>query len=211
MIENIIFDFGGVLLNLDYSKTYQALSKVLEVEIEDTTSLGAAMEDVFNDFERGNISEETFLWNLQRLNNKTPNPRALIDAWNAMLLGWNPARFEMLKRLNKKYKVYLLSNTNSLHIDWVHKDLKNNHNTISFEVEYFDKAYYSHLIHMRKPDHEIYRYVIDDAAINPQKTIFIDDNLSNIQAANECDLIGIHHDPKHDIVDVIDQYIANAK
>ena len=89
MIKNIIFDFGGVLLDLDYELTYKALAEVTGIEM-DAQSIPAQVFKVMLGYEKGEINTETFLWNLQKESTKlTPQPDKLIKAWNAMLLGWN--------------------------------------------------------------------------------------------------------------------------
>lgn len=209
MIENIIFDFGGVLLNLDYRKSYDALSAVMELPL-DMENLPQDVEKCLLDFEKGNINEETFLWKIQNYSKGTPQPRAIIDAWNAMLLGWNPDRFDMLLRLKESYNTYILSNTNSMHIQWVHSDLKRTHDIVDFEDRFFKKVYYSHEIRMRKPDLEIYDYVLNDAQLDPAKTLFIDDNKDNVEAAKSIGIQAVLHDPTEEIISSIDGYLAQC-
>ncbi len=192
-IENIIFDFGGVLLELYSDKTYRALSDLLQIDFS-FDNLPAEVVLFLYKFEKGEMRFETFLWNLQRLSaHKTPQPRPIIDAWNAMLGGWQPSKLELLKTLKPHFNLYLLSNTNETHLDWVYKDLRVNHNINNFESRFFTKAYYSHLIGMRKPDIEIYNFVINDSGVDPTKTLFIDDNLDNIKIARKAGLNVIHH------------------
>lgn len=201
-IENIVFDFGGVLLDIDYQRTYDALAVVLHANFE-VEKLPSETQQAMMDFETGKINVETFIWNLQRLATRdVPTGQAVISAWNAMLIGWNPAKFDFLLALREKYKVYLLSNTNELHLDWVKKDLRNHHQMVDFDRVYFDKTYYSHIIGLKKPDQEIFRFVTEDACLVPERTIFIDDLLPNIQAAAACGWHTYHHDPKDDLIDI---------
>ncbi|HMT53651.1 MAG TPA: HAD family phosphatase [Saprospiraceae bacterium] len=198
----IVFDFGGVLLDLDYTKTYDALSKLLGFEFDPTT-LTPETTKFLNDYEIGKINTETFIWNLQRLSkNEVPIGQDIIKAWNAMLLGWQPAKFDFLLSLRKKYNIYLLSNTNELHLTWVLNDLKKYHNIVDFDTTYFEKTYYSHLIGMRKPDSEFFEYVTQDAGLDPAETLFIDDLEVNTLAAKDSGWKVYQHDPKDDLIKV---------
>ena len=201
-IKNIVFDFGGVLLDLDYTKTHDAMSKLLGFEFMPAT-FAAETTKFLNEYEIGKINTETFIWNLQRLAKKeVPIGQDVIKAWNAMLLGWQPAKFDFLLSLRKKYKTYLLSNTNELHLTWVLNDLKKHHNIVDFDATFFDKTYYSHLIGMRKPDSQIFEFVTQDAGLDPAETLFIDDLEVNTLAAKVTGLNVYQHDPKDDLIQV---------
>ena len=137
-----------VLLNLDYSKTFDELSAVMGLEMT-TENIPSQLLKVMLAYEKGEINTETYLWHLQKESKKiTPQPNSLIKAWNAMLLGWNPDRFEFLIELRKHYRVFLLSNTNDLHLKWVRNDLEKNHNIIDFDTVYFEQTFYSHEMNM---------------------------------------------------------------
>lgn len=193
-IKNIIFDFGGVLLDLYIDKTYIQLSDLLGRDME-LNALPPDIINTLNAFEKGTMRFETFLWNLQRLSTrKTPQPRAVINAWNAMLGGWQTSKLDLLENLKDKYSLYLLSNTNETHLDWVYKDLKSNHQIEDFDTRFFKKTYYSHLVGMRKPDSDIFEFVVNDAKINPSDTLFIDDNEDNINTAKKLGINTICHD-----------------
>lgn len=116
-----------------------------------------------------------------------------------MLLGWQTYKFALLASLRKNFRVYLLSNTNELHLDWVYNDLLANHGITDFETRFFDKAYYSHQIHCRKPDADIYRYVTEEAGLIPHETLFIDDLAVNIAAAADEGWHTCHFDPADDL------------
>lgn len=209
-MEAVVFDFGGVLLDLDMDRTFKALTELTNVSISMEQWDTAPFFDHYRKYEKGLINDETFIWNIQNLANGDPDPRSVVRAWNAMLLGWNPDRLEMLLELRKSYRVFLLSNTNHLHIQWVLQDLKHNHGVTDFDNAYFDKAYYSYKMHMRKPDAEIYQAVTKQAALLPAKTLFIDDNADNVAAAKAYGWQAVVHDPhKWDIVDAIAHYLAN--
>lgn len=182
VIKNIVFDFGGVLLDLDVNRTFEALRQVMGFE-GNGHLIYEQHRAIFDDFEMGHTIVENFLWKLQNKSRRVPPVDKLIAAWNAMLLGWNPEKLLLLEELKGQYRTFLLSNTNELHIEWVRRDLKNNHLISDFDSRFFEKTYYSHLVGKRKPDADIFQFVIADTKINPAETLFIDDNAHNIETA----------------------------
>lgn len=194
MIKNIIFDFGNVLLNLDESATYKALGNIL-----DPLKCGDLNEMVLFPFEKGEISEEAFFNRLQRRSKMVLQPEFYYKAWTAMLLDFPIARENFLSQLKSNYRLFLLSNTNITHLRFVRKKLAQENDIHDFESRFFEKAYYSFEIGMRKPDLEIYRYVIQDSGLNPKETLFIDDKIENVEAAKTEGLNAYHHDPKDEI------------
>ncbi len=201
MIRNIIFDFGGVLLNLDEQLTIHKLNEIL-----DLNKCENVHEEVFYPFERGEISEEAFFNRLQRRSKQVLNGDIYIEAWNAMLLDLPTHRIDFLKKLKDEYNLFLLSNTNRTHIRKVMYMIKLDHGINDFS-SYFNKAYYSHEIHLRKPDKGIYEYVLNDSNLMAKETLFIDDKEENLVQANA---LGIHcycHKPTDDISQIFSQVI----
>lgn len=189
-IKNIIFDLGGVLIHLQ-PKWTEAAFCALVGDKKEYARISSLLEDenIFNDFETGTIGESTFIEALQKYN---PNPvtRAQIEtAWNAMLLDIPASGLNLVRDLQKRgYKVYLLSNTNSIHLTEF-KNIARDENGITDFDSLFDKAYYSHLIGSRKPDARPFEYVLKDADLVAKETLFIDDNAPNLVGAR---LAGIH-------------------
>jgi putative hydrolase of the HAD superfamily len=181
MIKNIIFDFGDIFINLDKQATYKALAALGVSEISDD------MINVYHQYEKGLISTESFIdFYEQRFN--IPKTE-LVSAWNAILLDFPKNRLDFLKEIaaNKKYRLFLLSNTNELHIQWVQNSLGE-----KFYNEFkncFEQFYLSHEINLRKPDSEIYEFVLKQNNLVANETFFIDDLKENTDQAN---LLGIH-------------------
>ncbi len=180
MIKNIIFDFGDVFINLDKTATYKNLSLLGHFEVT------PKIQETNNLYEIGKIGTSQFLENYQKV---FPNASKdqLIEAWNAILLDFPSHRLDFLKNLASKqqYKLILLSNTNELHIDWIKEN-------VSFYESFkscFDSFYLSHEIHLRKPNSDIFEFVLKEDNINPNQTIFIDDTLENTKSASK---LGIH-------------------
>lgn len=190
-LKNIIFDFGGVLLDLDYHETERQLTKVMRRDLN-FKSLSEEEKDVFYNYEKGELSDELFLWQLQHWSVGVPTPRDLIDAWNGMLLDIKKEKLDFVLELSHKYKVYLLSNTNSLHIKFVMRLLKEKYEINDFDTRYFEKAYYSHLVGMRKPDKEIFDFIALDANIKKEESVFIDDLEENVKGAQLAGMPSMH-------------------
>lgn len=205
-IKNLIFDFGGVLLDLDYQKTFDAFGQLLNQPIT-RDNADEIMGSCLQEFERGEMNNETFIWNIQHLKQGNIEPVAIIRAYNAMLLGIRPEIFPFLKDLRKEYKVFLLSNTNALHIRYVMQNILEKQYGIRDWNAYFDGVYYSHEMGMRKPDAEIYETLVQKENLDPNASIFIDDLQENVSAAMLCGLHAVQHDPALKIEEKIQEYI----
>lgn len=175
--KNLLFDFGKVIIDIDDVGAIERVKKLLDNE--------SAFEEALPKYEIGKISTDTFINKL--LSQAKPKVQALdvIQAWNSMLIGIPEHRLDMLKALKPNYNLYLLSNTNELHIEWIRRHLLNKHGVKDFEKEYWTKIYYSYLIGERKPNPPIFQYVIKDAAIIPQETLFMDDTEEHLYAASQ--------------------------
>lgn len=207
-IDTIIFDFGGILLDLDYERTYAPLRKLFNLPE------GPFAEDIqliLDEYEMGMFSEGSFMHRLQRKGNTVVTERAILDAWNGMLLDLPIRRLKFVQELRKEYKVYLLSNTNHTHIGYLHRVMLPNIGVTNFEENYFEKVYYSHQIKMRKPNHNIYQYVLRDADLDGSKCIFIDDNFDNVRSAQAVGINAVRHDPNLEIMDELFNYLESVQ
>lgn len=188
--KNIIFDLGGVILDISYDKTIQAF-KNLGIQDFEQLYTQATQTGFFDDFETGKMSSSKFIAALQHkiANDITSND--IIHAWNAMLLNWDIHRLNLLVELRKHHRVFLLSNTNSIHQSSFMLSLKEQTGLATL-MNHFDKIYMSHEIGLRKPNVEIFEYVLNDQQINAEETLFLDDSIQHIEGART---IGItaHH------------------
>lgn len=183
-IRNLLFDFGNVIIDID-----------VEGAIERLTQLGrpdgdrSAVQRILIEYECGRVSTDIFINTILR--EARPDVQAIdvIDAWNSMLLGIPGYRLVMLQQIRTQYGLYMLSNTNELHLEWVYRHLKSRHGVKEFEKEFFDGVYYSHIVGDRKPLPSIFKHVIEDAYLTPEMTLFLDDVAENIQTAQQ---LGFH-------------------
>jgi glucose-1-phosphatase len=204
-IKNIIFDLGNVIIDLDIDRTWFHLKHWLGDNFETVLKQIHPNNDIFIQFEIGEISEQQFFETLRATTEAPLSVRQLKEAWNAMLLQIPAKRFEMLARLKERYNVFLLSNTNETHVNWVDGYLQTVYKfTIKdFDERYFHKPYYSHLIHLRKPNTNIYEYVLADAQLKAEESLFIDDSFHNIEGAKKVGLQTYLHPIGVEIVDIL--------
>lgn len=179
-INNIIFDLGGVIIDIDPMRSFDALKKLAKQEQADKFSEISAL---FLDFETGAMDNATFYRQIRELaEQEALEDEIIAEAWNAMLLDIPADRLEVLRKLKKKYRLFVLSNTNDIHVTAFNKIVK----SVCGEEDlacFFDKVYFSHDLKMRKPDAEIYAFVLNDNQLIPEETLFIDDRPENIEAA----------------------------
>ena len=182
-IKNIIFDLGGVILNLDYTKTDKEFHKL---GLNNFSKLYSKKKQskIFDDFEKGRFSAEKFIFLIKQSENLKLKDSDFINAWNAMLLEIPKERMEFIKRLKKDYNIYLLSNTNEIHIKKFEADLRKNNWLRDFQ-DCFDQVYYSSNMGMRKPDYDCFNKVLEDHNLKAHETLFIDDSLQHIEGAKK--------------------------
>ena len=188
-VKNILFDLGGVLFHIDYQRTIDAFKKLGITDFERHFTQHQ-QNDLFDAFEIGKIKPEVFVKTLQK---SLPlcSDQEIIDAWNAMLIGLPSEYLKFLKGLGKKYRLFLLSNANEIHIQFVNDFLKNSYNIPSIN-QFFEKAYYSQEIGMRKPHKSTFQWVLKDANILAKETLFIEDTPHHIEGAKQAGL-KTHH------------------
>lgn len=207
-IRTIVFDLGNVIIDLDIERTWLSLQHHLGDTFYEKIKEIYPKGDIFIDYEVGLISEKTFFETLRATCEHPLSIRTLMEAFNAMLLTINPIRFALLARLKEKYAVFLLSNTNETHVNFVDGYLQTVHgfSIQEFDARYFHRVYYSHLIHLRKPNRNIYDFVIQDARILPSETLFIDDNADNIKGVIAAGWHGYLHPIGKEIAEVMAIY-----
>lgn len=185
-IKNIIFDLGGVLIDIDYHKTARAFKKLGAQNFDEQYSQAGA-DKLFEALETGMIADEEFFERMQKYCHPTTTHQQIENAWNEILLSFRQPSLQFLESIKDKYNLFLLSNTNSIHKKAFNIILKNETGFDSMD-HYFVKSYYSHLIHQRKPYVATYNFVLSDANISATETLFIDDSPVNIEGAREAGL-----------------------
>ena len=182
-LKNIIFDLGGVLINLDFVKSTDAFRDLGFPHFENMFSQFKS-DQLFEKLEQGMIGESAFYSVLLKVGKKGITTEQVKFAWNSMLLDFREKSLSFLKELKKNYSLYLLSNTNAIHLNAFNNILKAQIGEASLDP-FFVKAWYSHLIGLRKPNADIFEFVLKDGGINAEETLFIDDTKGNIITAQK--------------------------
>jgi glucose-1-phosphatase len=180
-IKHIIFDLGGVLLNLDYSLTERAF---IDAGVTNFPQLYSQLQqsDIFDRWETGKMSREEFIDTMQRASTTPLTEQQVLHAWNAMLLDFPIRRLQLLQQLRNYYDLFLLSNTNEIHEEVFNNTLMLAHGFPNIGV-FFDRVYMSHRVGMRKPMPEIFNYVLEENGLQAAQTLFIDDSPQHIATA----------------------------
>lgn len=181
LTKNIIFDFGAVVINIDIPAAYRAFAKLSGKDAKDIENL-FEQQGAYADFESGKMSNEHFFDLLRKELQISADNDTLAEAWNAMLLDIPLERVEKLKELKSRYNIYLLSNTNAIHVKKMKEMFLEKFGIEDFTT-LFHKPYLSYEIGIVKPDVAIYEYLLKDAGIIREETIFLDDNAFNVKSA----------------------------
>ncbi len=190
-IKNIIFDLGNVLLDIDYSLTTGRLSEITGLDVN-----RELMEhgEIFLKFETGKIPYVVFFNYLTRISTKKAIINDMLPAWNAMLIGMQPEIPALLGSLSKNYNLFILSNTNETHIQWLDKYLIHESIYNQWYHGWFNQIFYSHMIGLRKPDRQCFDHVLMQSNISANETLFIDDNVENVNGSVDAGIRGMLYD-----------------
>lgn len=188
--KNIIFDFGGVILNLNYQLTIDAFRELGIIRFDQSYSQ-LNQTDLFDRFERGETSSAVFRNGLRKAFNLSVADEKLDTAWNAMLLDLPTDRLMLLKQLHSEKQISLLSNTNEIHVKSFESTLKKTHG-LNDLTSFFNRVYYSCRIGMRKPESRIFELVTKEQNYIPSETLFIDDSPQHIEGAKRMGLNTYH-------------------
>jgi len=185
-VENIIFDLGGVILNIDI-KT--AIDNFIKMGISSNQKVTNPIysNKLFIDYEVGAISSEEFKNEIRKIARANFDIDSFFNIWNAIILDYPKENIMILEKIKAKYRTFLMSNTNEMHHVHYSNILHTEYGYKSLD-ELFEKAYFSHISKMRKPEMRFFELLINENKLNPEKTLFIDDFIENIEAAK---LLGI--------------------
>ena len=196
-IKNIIFDLGGVILDIDETIVYKELEKMGI----STSELAHSKEfiDIMSKFDTGIYTAPTFRKKTKALLGQEKMTDQRFDAiWNAMLLDIPRERIEAIEKVKKHYKIFLMSNSNVIHYDLYVRDLQLRFGYNEFD-ELFNKSYFSFAEHLEKPDPRFFELILDHEGLLPEETLFIDDTVENIKAAKSLG-INTYHISREELV-----------
>jgi len=191
-IRNIIFDLGGVILNINPQLTVDAFRNLGWNDFYEANNQSLFKEFFYN-LEKGSSSPEIFRASVRQMIVIQKDDAEIDKAWTAMILDIPADRVRYLEKLKSRYRLFLLSNTNEIHRMKFHGDFEANFGYSFYDL--FERNFYSHEMGMRKPDPQIYIEALEEANIIPSETLFIDDMKENIEAARTLGLKVLHIQP----------------
>jgi FMN phosphatase YigB (HAD superfamily) len=175
-IKNIIFDLGGVLYAIDYQKIESGMAS-LQLETADSVKYSRSYQDpLFTQLEIGSITPESFWQGMKNRFQLRDDRDAFFKVWNSMLYGLIPGRQNLVHELTQKYRVFLLSNTNIIHYQFLITECEP-------MFQQMEHCYFSHEVGMRKPEPQIFKHILQAHQLLPQETLFIEDSEQHIEAA----------------------------
>jgi glucose-1-phosphatase len=189
-IKNLIFDLGGVILELSVESTLRSFADLSGIDTATVKKLFVTSKG-FEAYEKGEISDDEFRDFVKQLYNISTSNEKLDACWNAMLVNIPIKKLELLQTLKTKYNVYLLSNTNNIHVHYINNTLLPKIQCKSLD-DFFHRSYYSHQMKKRKPDAEIFQQVLEEGNFRPEETLFLDDNSDNIKGAGKLGIKTVH-------------------
>lgn len=180
--DTIIFDFGGVILDINPDLSRHKFAVMLGEE----NARRLEEEQVPQQYESGRMTRDEFIAKINQIGGTNYSEEEILNAWNAMLLSYQSPRIEWIKRLRKTHKLLMLSNTNESHFEYFHNKLIAEYGVTFYQL--FDHVYLSHEMGLLKPSLEIFQKVIEEQQINPTRTLFIEDTQRNADAARKVGL-----------------------
>tara|TARA_B100001971_G_scaffold84647_1_gene78133 strand:+ start:241371 stop:242012 length:642 start_codon:yes stop_codon:yes gene_type:complete len=197
--DNIIFDFGGIFVDIQYNDTIEELTK-LSTELDAAQFYSKKSQvSFFSDLETGKITQDEFIVLLKDHLKIERNDTEIIKAWNAMLKEIRVERLVYLRELKKTKKVFMLSNINEIHEKYLDLYIKERPELAGFYDE-FDKVYFSHNIGERKPNAKAYETVLKENDLDIKRTLFIDDSPQHVEGALKIGLDAVLLDPPNSFI-----------
>lgn len=192
-VENIIFDLGGVILNIDYNLTRKAFENLGVTNFDEMYSQANA-DKLFQNLETGAISNEDFFIEMNNCTGLILSPHEIKKAWNAMLLDFRENSLQLIADIENKYKLFLFSNTNFIHLEAFTEIYHQKDRPRPFN-NYFSRAYYSCEMGARKPDEASFQEILNEENIKAENTLFIDDSIQNVETAKAMGFQTVHLKP----------------
>lgn len=202
-ISTLIFDWGGVITNLSFQATIEAFTRLGHPNFQ--KYLDPQVDDLFFRLEKGTADPDEIYEQLNREIGHTCTHEELIQAYSAMLIDTPPIRIQLLKQLRSHFKLYLLSNTNIIHVNYYNSVLQTKYKADHHSL--FDSVFYSHEMGLRKPGREIFEEVLKRENLIPSETLFLDDTEINIETARSLDIKTIHVNPDNPIEKIFRRWI----
>ena len=205
MIHNIIFDLGGVVLKIDYKLTERAFVQLGVTNFKDLYTKQHQIK-LFDKFERGEINSNEFRQGIRDLADINLSDEQIDESWNKMLIELPERNLKYLQELEPRYRLFLLSNTNEIHIKGFTNIIMNQYGYMPFDT-IFEKVYYSNVVGLRKPDVEIFNKVLHENGLMADNTLFIDDSEGNLIGAKSAGIKVVHMQTGGDLSSILKKFI----
>ena len=194
-IKAVIFDLGGVLIDIDYQKTIDAF---IAIGVENASDLYNQFDQsmLFEQYEKGEVSSDTFISQLEPLTKRNIKKNNIIKAWNAMIGTFPQEKISFIHQIQSEIPCYLLSNTNDIHLKKVYANSNSDFESL------FQKCYYSHIIGKRKPDVETFQWLVDQIDFEASQILFIDDSPQHVKGAIRAGLEAIYYKNEEDLYSI---------
>ncbi len=199
-VKNLIFDLGGVILDLSVDHTLESFARLSNLPKEEVQNLYVSTPG-FLQYEKGAMDDRAFRDFVRATFSISADDAAIDECWNAMLRGIPEIKLDLLTRLQNEFRVFLLSNTNGIHLEYINGVMLSASRDKRQLDHYFHKAYYSHRMGKRKPDAEIFEQVLEENRLVPEETLFLDDYAVNIEGARSLGIKTVHVTSPHLILD----------
>ncbi|MBC8004774.1 MAG: HAD family phosphatase [Verrucomicrobia bacterium] len=207
-IQNIIFDLGGVLLNINPGKTIEAFGQLGMEQLIGDKGLTYDHE-IFYLMEQGKVTPDEFRNGVRKLLPIAVTDEQINTAWTAMIIDFPAIRVKLLQNLAQKFKIYLFSNTNAIHVEKYFDIFRQQH---GFEVAtLFKQVFHSNEVGYRKPSAESFQEIIRLSGVRPEETLFIDDSSHNVEGAIACGLKGYWLEPGQTVEELFKDYIHSRQ
>lgn len=206
-LEGIIFDIGNVIVDIDYQRVIERFQTVAKTDIHKIVSY-QQQTLFFDTYEKGEISTAQFIAKLKTYLQDSVTDEQIIAIWNYMLVAFPKEKISLLQRLKSKFCLMALSNINELHVAEINKNVRELYGINAFK-DLFHHAFYSNEVGFRKPEKELYEYVLNNVRISPEKLLFIDDKKENLLPAKALGILTLHLQHPNDLYAVFSAYQAN--
>ncbi|TRZ70299.1 MAG: HAD family phosphatase [Bacteroidetes bacterium] len=208
-VRNIIFDFGGVICNIDIKRSEQKFRELGFRGFNPAYSVEEG-QDVFRRLEGGKITIPVFLELLKKHLDPGVTDEEILNAWNEMILDIPAERVRLLEEIRKYYRIFILSNSNEIHYNRYLDDFRKNYGYRSF-TDLFEQTWFSFQIHLQKPSKEIFEYVIRAGNLDPAETLFVDDSVQHIGSAGNVGLRTYHLQLPGEITSLFEEPVNGEK
>jgi putative hydrolase of the HAD superfamily len=203
-VRGIVFDIGNVLIDIDYQKTVSEFQKLANRDFSKIVSY-TSQEEFFNQYERGEISTADFIMTIKKHLKPETTEEQIIAAWNTMLVDYPHQKIELLEGLKTDFSLFALSNINEMHISLMDSNIKRLYGKEKFR-EYFQKAFYSNEIGMRKPEKRIYDFLVSESGFSAEQLLFIDDKKENLIPASALGIQTIHLEEREQLYSFFEHF-----